>query len=67
MVSNARTYHLAMSRDHMEGTRVMQPRHLLLYRQQPDGTIEIARILHDSRDLQKHLPEGYGLKKGNIE
>jgi toxin ParE1/3/4 len=31
-------------------------RHLLLYRLIGDQTIEIARILHDSMDLRRHLP-----------
>lgn len=31
-------------------------RHLLLYRVAAGQTIEIARILHDSMDLQRHLP-----------
>ena len=31
-------------------------RHLLLYRAAAGQTIEIARILHDSMDLQRHLP-----------
>jgi toxin ParE1/3/4 len=31
-------------------------RHLLLYRVTGDRKIEIARILHDSMDLRRHLP-----------
>jgi plasmid stabilization system protein ParE len=34
-------------------------RHFLLYRRRSDGLIEVARILHDGRDLQLHLPEKY--------
>jgi toxin ParE1/3/4 len=30
-------------------------RHLLVYRVTEDGTIEIARILHDGMDLSRHL------------
>ena len=59
MASGARTYHLFFSRDHVSGDRVKQPRHFLLYRVRPDGVIEVARILHDSRDLERHLPEDY--------
>jgi toxin ParE1/3/4 len=33
-------------------------RHLLLYRATTAQTIEIARILHDSMDLQRHLAPG---------
>ena len=31
-------------------------RHLLMYRLAAESTIEIARILHDSMDLPRHLP-----------
>ena len=52
-----RTYHLSFSRDRVSGQRVTEPRHLLVYRRREDGVIEIVRILHDSRDIQLHLPE----------
>lgn len=54
----ARTYHLALSRTNVEGQRVKAPRHFVLYRSRPGG-LEIARILHDSRDLRRHLPSDY--------
>jgi toxin ParE1/3/4 len=50
------TYHLALSRDHVKGDRVKSPRHFLVYRVTADR-IDILRILHDSRDLNLHLPE----------
>ncbi len=55
----ARTYHLRHSQNRVKTSagRVRQPRHFLLYRQTRDGTIEIARVLHDSMDLRRHLPE----------
>jgi len=31
-------------------------RHFLLYRVAPGGIIEIGRILHESMDVQRHLP-----------
>src|SRR6202790_4272596 len=31
-------------------------RHFLLYRVAPGGIIEIGRILHDSMELERHLP-----------
>jgi toxin ParE1/3/4 len=31
-------------------------RHFILYREAPGRIIEIARILHDSMDMQRHLP-----------
>jgi plasmid stabilization system protein ParE len=59
MIEGARTYHTSLSRTRVNGPSVKQPRHFLLYRQREDGVIEVARILHDSRGLQRHLPEDY--------
>ena len=50
------TYHLAGSRDRVKGDRVKAPRHFLLYRVL-SFRVEVLRILHDSRDLERHLPE----------
>lgn len=58
-VPGVRAYHFNFSRDHVQGQRVKAPRHFLLYRQRTDGQVEIARILHDSRDLPQHLPQTY--------
>jgi toxin ParE1/3/4 len=57
----ARTYHLCHSRNRVEAAagRVRHPRHILLYRTCADGRIEIGRVLHDSMDLSRHLPEEY--------
>lgn len=54
-VQGTRTYHLAFSSDRVVGERVKEPRHFVLYRQRQDGSIDVVRILHDSRDLQRHL------------
>lgn len=59
MIEGARTYHLQFSRSRVSGLGVKDPRHFLLYRRRRDGVIEVARILHDGRDLARHLPEGY--------
>ena len=59
MIQGARTYHLEFSRSRVSGSTVKEPRHFLLYRRREDGVIEVARILHDGRDLQRHLPEEY--------
>jgi toxin ParE1/3/4 len=59
MIQGARTYHLEFSRSRVSDSRVKEPRHFLLYRRRDDGVIEVARILHDGRDLQRHLPEDY--------
>ncbi len=50
------TYHLETSRDRVSGDRVKAPRHFLLYRV-VSLRVEVLRILHDSRDLAKHLPK----------
>lgn len=49
------TYHLALSREHVSEGRVKSPRHFLVYRVVADR-IEILRVLHDSRDLDRHIP-----------
>lgn len=54
----ARTYRLALSRKSVKRQAVKHPRHFILYRVEATG-LEVARILHDSRDLDRHLPELY--------
>jgi len=50
-------YHLASSRSHLPNERtVKSPRHFVMFRHLEPGVIEIVRILHDSRDLARHLP-----------
>jgi len=63
-IKGARTYHLSFSRSRVSGIGVKEPRHFLLYRRRQDGLIEVARILHDGRDLQRHLPEDYQTTAG---
>ncbi len=36
-----------------------QAMHDILYRINDDRTVEIGRVLHDSVDLERHLPEVY--------
>ena len=38
---------------------VRNPRHLVIYRRRHDRTtvIDVLRVLHDTRDLPRHLPE----------
>jgi toxin ParE1/3/4 len=61
IIPDARTYHLFYSRNGVDDAigRVRHPRHVLLYRTCEDGRIEIGRVLHDSMDLQQHLPDEY--------
>jgi toxin ParE1/3/4 len=49
------TYHLVFSREHVSEGRVKSPRHFLVYRIVEDR-IEVLRVLHDSRDLDRHIP-----------
>ncbi len=59
MIADARIYHLAFSRSRVVGKPVKTPRHFLLYRRSIEGIIEVGRILHDGRDLARHLPDEY--------
>lgn len=61
IAESARTYHHDFSRDRVDSaaSRVRQPRHFLLYRAKADGTLEVGRVLHDSMDLERHLPQDY--------
>ncbi len=54
-------YHLAHSRAHLPGDQVVKsPRHFVMFRHSAQGVIEILRILHDSRELARHVPEVVG-------
>jgi toxin ParE1/3/4 len=61
IAADARTYHLAHSKDRVARRtgRVKRPRHFLLFRVRDDGRVEIGRVLHDSMDLPSHLPSEY--------
>ena len=60
LAAGACTYHVRMSRNHLPAPlRVKKPRHFILFRVAQSGTLEVARILHDSMELSKHLPDGY--------
>lgn len=55
---SVRTYHLRFSRDEARTAEgiVHRPRHLLVYRLREDQVLEVVRILHDSMELERHLP-----------
>ncbi len=55
-IDGVRTYHLALSRRRVLGPRVKAPRHFVVYRKNGD-VVEVARILHDSRDIARNLPD----------
>lgn len=51
---HAYVYHLVFSRERVAGEQVKAPRHFLLYRHMGEA-IQFARLLHDSRDLARHI------------
>jgi len=53
-----RSYHLRHSRKRVpsDDAPVGRPRHVVLYRTDPAGTVEVGRILHDAMELERHLP-----------
>ena len=61
--SGIRSYHLHHSRTRARGVEgaVRRPRHLVLYRIERDGTVEVGRVLYDAMELEHHalfdLPE----------
>ena len=59
---SVRSYHLRHSRDRARTAEgmVREPRHLLLYRVVRPDIIGIGRVLHDSMEPERHLPEDYG-------
>jgi toxin ParE1/3/4 len=61
IATHCRTYHLIHSRNNAgsRGSRVRKPRQFLLYRVSESGIVEIGRVLHDSMELEQHLPEEY--------
>jgi toxin ParE1/3/4 len=61
IADHCRTYHLYFSRKSAgrAGERIRRPSHFLLYRVTASGIVEIARVLHDSMELEAHLPEEY--------
>ena len=53
--ANIRSYHCALSRDRA-ASGVKSPRHFILYFLPHDDEVAISRVLHDSRDLARHIP-----------
>ena len=53
-----RTYHLNFSRGRarLEGSAVKHPRHFIVYRRRDELTLEVVRVLHDARELERHVP-----------
>lgn len=61
IAEHCRTYHLLHGRKKAgrRGNRVRKPRHFLLYRVAEPNVVEIGRVLHDSMELEEHLPAEY--------
>jgi toxin ParE1/3/4 len=61
IAEHCRTYHLFHARKKAggRGDRVRDPRHFLLYRVTGKNVVEIGRVLHDSMELEQHLPSDY--------
>lgn len=53
---NIRSYHTMLSRTKAGGT-VKKPRHFILYFLPTENEVVISRVLHDSRDIARHIPE----------
>jgi toxin ParE1/3/4 len=53
-------YHPRFSRERARSALgvVNRPQHIVIYRRRDRG-IEILRVLHDARELQRHLPEDH--------
>jgi toxin ParE1/3/4 len=59
--SGVRTYHLFHARG-LGGSAygaVRRPRHIVVYRLSGADFLEVGRVLHDSMDLDAHLPVEY--------
>jgi toxin ParE1/3/4 len=56
-----RTYHVVRIGEKARegGNAINQPRHFLLYRVTDANVLEIGRVLHDSMELEQHLPIEY--------
>jgi toxin ParE1/3/4 len=69
IAAEARKYHLHNSRDRVPRIpgRVSRPRHFLLYRTVLNGQVEIGRVLHDSVDLERHLPDEYRPRRHRMD
>lgn len=58
LLSGLWTYHLAFSRTHVPDDQIVKSlRHFIIFRHLEQGVLELVRILHDSSDLTRHLPE----------
>jgi toxin ParE1/3/4 len=61
LARGVRAYHLMFSRDRARGPSgvVRRPRHFLVYRRRDENVIDVVRVLHDARELDRHMPDEY--------
>ncbi len=62
---NIRSYHTALSRDRA-ASGIKSPRHFILYFLPNEDVVAVSRVLHDSRDLARHIPGDHLEKAGGI-
>ena len=55
---NIRSYHTLLSRDRA-ASRVKSPRHFIFYFLPREDEVAISRVLHESRDLPRHVPKNH--------
>tara|TARA_B100000614_G_scaffold47856_1_gene40844 strand:- start:689 stop:1078 length:390 start_codon:yes stop_codon:yes gene_type:complete len=53
---NIRSYHVGLTASR-PGSPVRKARHVVLYFLPEEHAVVISRVLHDARDLARHLPE----------
>ena len=58
IAAGIRSYHIAHSRERTD-PRVRSPRHFILYFLPSDDEVVISRVLHDARDLTRHVPRDH--------
>lgn len=51
-----RSYHISLSKRRTSSNFIKKPRHIVFYFLSKPDEIVVLRILHDSADLQRHLP-----------
>ena len=62
--ASIRSYHIARSRERA-ALAVKSPRHFILYFLPHDNEVVISRVLHDSRELARHIPDDHMKKARN--
>lgn len=58
IAAGIRSYHSLHSRER-SAPRVKSPRHFILYFLPGDDEVVISRVLHDARDLARHVPRDH--------